>query len=95
MKPLTGRGPTDAAEVARGETMFAQFAAVLDAHLQGKSWVSQDRVTLADYSLAAGFALAGPARFPIAAYKHLLAWMGRVQELEAWQRTAPPQPPAK
>jgi len=93
VKGVTGRGPADPAEVARGEALFAQNAPILDAHLAGKTWVAQDRLTLADFSLAAGFALAGPARLPIGDYASLRAWLGRVQELDAWQRTAPPAPP--
>jgi glutathione S-transferase len=93
VKSVTGRGPADPVEVARGEALFAQHAPVLDAHLAGKTWVAQDRLTLADFSLAAGFALAGPARLPIGDYPNLRAWLGRVQELDAWRRTAPPAPP--
>lgn len=93
VKGLMGRGAPDPVEVARGEALVARYAPVLDVHLANKTWVSQDRVTLADYSLAASFALAGPARLPIANYPHLRAWLGRVQELDAWQRTAAPAPP--
>ena len=93
VKSVTGRGPADSAEVARGEALVAQYAPVLDAHLAGRTWVSQDRLTLADFSLAASFALAGPARLPIADYANLRAWLGRVQEIDAWKRTAPPAPP--
>lgn len=92
VKALTGQ-PADPAEVARGEALIAQHAAVLDRHLAERAWVAQDRLTLADLSLAAGFALAGPARLPIAPFAHLRAWLGRVQELDAWQRTAPPPAP--
>ena len=92
VKPLMKR-PTDPVELARGEALFAQNAPILDAHLAGKTWVSQDRVTLADYSLASSFALAGLARMPIADYANIRAWFGRVQELDAWQRTTPPTPP--
>jgi glutathione S-transferase len=92
VKELMGR-PKDPAELARGEALFAQYAPILDAHLAGKTWVALDRVTLADYSLAAGFALAGPARLPVADYPNVRAWFGRVQELDAWRRTAPPAPP--
>lgn len=95
VKPLTGRGPADPVELARGEALVAQYAPVLDAHLAGRTWVTQDRVTLADYSLAASFALAGPARLPVAPYAHLRAWLGRVQELDAWIRTTPPAPPPR
>ncbi|NOK16151.1 glutathione S-transferase family protein [Corallococcus carmarthensis] len=93
VKQRTGRGPPDPAEVARGEALFAQTAPVLDSHLAGRTWVTQERLTLADLSLAASFALAGPARLPLEGYANLWAWLGRVQELEAWQRTAPPMPP--
>jgi glutathione S-transferase len=90
VKAVTGRGPADPVEVARGEALVAQHAPVLDAHLAGRTWVAQDRLTLADFSLAASFALAGPARLPIGDYANIRAWLGRVQELEAWKRTAPP-----
>ncbi|WP_255654296.1 glutathione S-transferase family protein [Corallococcus sp. EGB] len=93
VKQRTGRGPPDPAEVARGEALFAQTAPVLDSHLAGRTWVTQERLTLADLSIAASFALAGPARLPLEGYANLRAWLGRVQELEAWQRTAPPMPP--
>jgi glutathione S-transferase len=93
VKGVTGRGAPDAAEVARGEALVKQFAGILDAHLAGKTWVAQDRVTLADYSLAAGFALTGPARLPIEGFANLRAWLGRVQELDAWRKTTPPPPP--
>ena len=93
VKAVTGRGPEDPVEVARGEALVAQYAPVLDAHLADKTWVSQDRLTLADFSLAASFALAGPARLPIGDYANLRAWLGRVKELEAWKRTEPPVPP--
>jgi glutathione S-transferase len=92
VKPLMGR-PADPADGARGAALFAQYAPVLDTHLAGRSWVAGDRLTLADFSLAAGFALAGPARLPVADYPNLRAWLGRVQELDAWKRTAPPAPP--
>lgn len=95
VKGLTGRGAPDPLEVARGENLVKQYCAVLDAHLAGKTWVSQNRVTLADFSLAASFALAGPARLPIAEFANVRAWLGRVQELEAWKRTAPALPTAR
>ncbi|MDB4944137.1 MAG: hypothetical protein JWP97_3671 [Labilithrix sp.] len=94
VKTFSAQAP-DPVEVARGEALFAQHGAVLDAHLAGRTWVVGDSLTLADYSLASGFALAGPARFPIGKLTNLLAWLGRVQELDAWKRTAPPPPPAR
>ncbi|WP_426751324.1 glutathione S-transferase family protein [Myxococcus sp. Y35] len=91
VKPLTG-GQTDAAEVARGEALFAQHAPLLDAHLASRTWVAQERLTLADFSLAAAFALAGPARLPLGGYANIQAWRERVQALDAWKRTEPSAP---
>lgn len=88
VKQLTGRGPADPVEVRRGEALFERFCPVLDAHLAGKDWVAQGRVTLADYSLAPSFAAAVPARMPIQGYPHLQAWLRRVQTLDAWRLTA-------
>lgn len=93
VKPLSGRGQPDPVEVARGEALIAQHAPVLDAHLAKRTWVAQDRLTLADFSIASSFALAGPARLPIAPYENLRAWLDRVQQLDAWKRTAPQLPP--
>ncbi|MCE9579143.1 MAG: glutathione S-transferase family protein [Deltaproteobacteria bacterium] len=95
VKPLSGRGPADPSEVARGETLFAQHAPVLDAQLAGGRWIAQDRLTLADFSIAASFALAGPARIPLARYPNIQGWLARVQETEAWRRTAPPPSPQR
>ena len=91
VKVVMGRGQADLVEVARGEALVRQFAAILDAHLANRTWVSPDRVTLADYSLAASFALAVPARLPIEPYVHLRSWLGRIAELDAWTQTATPQ----
>lgn len=94
VKARTGRGAGDPAEIARGEALFKQYAALLDAHLAGKTWLVGDRITLADFSIAASFALAGPARFPMADFNNVRAWMDRIRELDAWKRTDPQAPPS-
>lgn len=95
VKAVSGRGAPDPAEVARGEALIAQYAPVLDARVAERAWVAQDRLTLADFSLASSFALAGPARLPLEPYPHLRAWLGRVQATDAWKRTTPAMPPAR
>jgi glutathione S-transferase len=92
VKKLTGRGPADPVEEARGEALFHQAAKLLDAHLAGRAFVANDRLSLADFSLASGFALAGPARMPLEGYTNVRAWRERVQALPAWQKTAPAMP---
>lgn len=92
VNPVVKGIPTDPAAVARAEELFHVVAGILDAQLAGKEWITQDRLTLVDYAIGAEFALAGPAKFPIATYKNIQAWFARVQELPAWKETNPPRP---
>lgn len=88
VKPMIGAGETDPKEVKRGEQLVTRCAQVLDGHLAGKQWVAQDRLTLADLALASPLMATGPARLPVTGYANLQAWFGRVQELDAWRKTA-------
>ncbi|TFW26269.1 glutathione S-transferase family protein [Massilia arenosa] len=87
-KGALGIGAADPAMVAKGEAEVARFAAVLDTHLAGRTWVCGDGVTLADLALAAPLMYKDQARLPLASHAHLLAWFARVQQLPAWQATA-------
>lgn len=88
VKPMIGRGAPDPVEVARGTQLVLRYAAVLDAHLDGKEWVSQGRLTLADLALATPLSTRVPAKLPVGDFKNLLGWFERVQALPCWQATA-------
>jgi glutathione S-transferase len=88
IKPMLGKGGPDAANLERGETEVRDFSAVLDAHLKDREWVSGAGLTLADFSLAAPLMMTRPASLPLADRPNLDAWFARVQELDAWKRTA-------
>jgi glutathione S-transferase len=87
IKPFLGRGEADPREVARGEQLVTECASVLDAHLEGKEWVAQGTLTLADLALAATLMVSERARLPVAHCANLHAWFSRVRELEAWKKT--------
>ena len=89
IKGLIGEGRPDSGEVRRGEALVARFAPVLDAHLAFRTWLANDRVSLADLSLAAALAFAQQAAVPIADYPNIKTWLARVQALDAWQKTQP------
>jgi glutathione S-transferase len=61
---------------------------VLDEHLEGKQWVAQDRLTLADLAIASALMVMGPARLPVTDRANLVGWFGRVQALDAWKKTS-------
>jgi glutathione S-transferase len=87
IKPMIGRGPADPVEVKRGEALVAECAGLLDQRLDGRTWVAQDQLTLADFALATALTTLEPARLPVKHFANLMAWFKRVQELPAWQRT--------
>lgn len=88
VKGFRGEAPNPA-EIDRGLGLFHRAAKVLNDHLARRSWIAGDagagadagsgRLTLADYSLASGFALAGPAKMPLADYPSLRSWLGPMQ----------------
>ena len=87
IKRFVGGGAPDPVEEARGEKLVKQFAGVLDAHLAGKLWVAQDRLTLADIALATPLMSTTPAKLPTEDMPRLQAWFSRVQELDSWKKT--------
>jgi glutathione S-transferase len=88
VKKIVGAGDPDPLMVKRGEALVADCATLLDAHLSGRRWVLGDGLTLADYALASPLMAIGPAKLPVTTFTNLMGWFGRVQELDAWKRTA-------
>jgi glutathione S-transferase len=91
IKPMIGAGQPDAARVAQAEADLRARAAVLDAHLARRDWVSGGQLSLADYALAAPMMHTADARLPVTDLPHLMAWWARVRALPAWRQTEPQQ----
>jgi glutathione S-transferase len=87
IKGMIGRGAPDPVELKRGESLFNEFAAVLDTHLVDRQWISASFLTLADLSIAAAYGCAGPGKAPVARYSNLQKWFTRMQALEVWRRS--------
>jgi glutathione S-transferase len=83
---VTGQGP-DPAQVAYHERFLHQFMKVLDDHLVGRTWISGQRITLPDLSVAATLMYAQRAELPIGNYRNVQALIAGVHELPAWKRT--------
>jgi glutathione S-transferase len=62
-------------------------AAVLDAHLAERRWISGTSVTLADLSIAATYACAAPGKAPVAWYANLQKWFAHMQTLAVWRKS--------
>ena len=74
---------------ARQSARDAVRAAVLDAHLAGREWIAEDKLTLADLAISTPLAKANAAsaQLPIAPYSNIQKWLGRVQDLPAWKKS--------
>jgi len=79
--------PADEAKVAEARASHALNAKLLDDHLAGKQWVAQDRLTLADVSLACTLGPALMVGVNFDDVPNVGAWFARVQELPAWKAT--------
>jgi glutathione S-transferase len=84
-KVVLGLGPPDPAFVARGEANFARFAAVLDDHLKGKSWILGERLTIADFSIGTLVPTAVRCELPIERFREIGRWYAALSALPAWR----------
>jgi glutathione S-transferase len=86
-KPLLGGGEPDMVAIAKGTEAFHRVAKVLDGQLAGKTYVTGDSLTLADFSLGAAMNLAESAHYPIEPYGEIKRWFKTLSALPAWQKT--------
>jgi glutathione S-transferase len=75
----------DAAGVAKATERFNRAAAVLDGQLKGKTYVTGDTLTLADFALGAPLHYATQGRFPLEPYGEIRRWHASLMGLPAWQ----------
>lgn len=85
---VAGSGAPDPVEIARGEALLPAAALVLDRHLAGKQWIAQDRLTLADFAVAAPLMHTSAAQLPVTEFENLQAWFARVRSLDAWAKSS-------
>jgi len=93
-KKIFNRGEPDPAIVRDGEEQFQKLGAVLNGHLEGRRFLVGDTLTVADFAVAPILVMGARAGLDPQAFTHLHAWLGRLDQLEAWRRTAPPAFPA-
>jgi glutathione S-transferase len=84
-KGVLGLGAPDPAFIARGEQNFVRFAAVLDAHLERKTWLIGDRLTIADFSVGALVPTARRLGLPLGRFAEIGRWYEGLSSLPAWR----------
>jgi glutathione S-transferase len=89
IKQLSQLGDPDPQAVQRATEIFHKEATVLNTYLADRKFLVNDTLTLADFSVASSLTYAVPGRFPLDDYPHIRSWYARIEELPAWQKTAP------
>lgn len=94
VKPHIGMGDPDEATVAAALGETHRSARLLDDHLDGRSHVVGDALSIVDFALASALPDARAARIPLDDYPNIRRWHDRLNELEAWRQPFPVRPPA-
>jgi glutathione S-transferase len=91
VKKRFGIGAPDPAVVEEALGEFRRWAAVLNEHLKGRTWLVGDRITVADFSVAMVLPYADEARLPLGEFADICRWHGRMNEFESWREPFPPR----
>ncbi len=89
VKQILQLGDPDPQIVEQATQRFHQEATVLNQHLAERTYLVNETLTLADFSVASDLTYAEPGQFPLELYPHIQAWYARIEQLPAWQQTNP------
>jgi glutathione S-transferase len=85
-RPKHNAGPPDSVLIEQACATLSRFAPVLDAHMNGRRYLVEDQLTLADYSMAAFEPYVNLVPFNFAPYRHIHAYFERMRQSEHWAR---------
>jgi glutathione S-transferase len=89
VKPLLQLGEPDPQVVQQVTERFHAEAIALNHHLAEREFLVNATLTLADFSVASDLTYAVPGQFPLEDYPYIRTWYSRIEQLPAWQQTAP------
>jgi glutathione S-transferase len=64
---------------------FRRSAAILDTHLEGRTWLVGDRLSYADFRAATALPFAEGAGLPVAEFPNVKRWHDRLWAIDAWR----------
>jgi glutathione S-transferase len=94
VKKIFNLGPPDDAVIAKGIEAYHREAKVLDARLAKHKYLAGDRLTIADFAVAAPLFYVKQAELPLSPYPNVGGWFARISALSCWHETAPQMPAA-
>jgi glutathione S-transferase len=89
IKAMMGMGEPDQRRIEDALTNFRRFAAVLNKRLEGKKYVVDDALTIADLTIASSLMYAKQTDAPLGEFPNIQAWFARISDMDAWKKTNP------
>ena len=84
VKPTLALGEPDRGALVGAEAPLRKHAAALDGWLKGKRYVALDRLTIADFQLAAQATYWRAAEMPLRDYANIIRWLDGLLAIPAW-----------
>lgn len=82
-------GAPDRELLKASHTDLNRYARVLDAHLQGRTHVALDRLTIADFQLAAMAHYWRESEMPLEPFPNVVRWLDGLRRIPAWAEPWP------
>lgn len=95
VKARFGMGPADEAEIAKATEAFPKVADVLEGHLKTHQFLVGDKLTIADFAVAAASPYVAMAGVPLDNYPNIKAYGERITGSEHWKKAMGPMPAMK
>lgn len=89
VKGFLGLGGPEPVLVEKGLRDVRENLRVLNFALEGKTWLVDDRLTLADLAVATPLMATVPAKLPVGEFPHVVAWFDRIRARDSWKKTEP------
>ncbi len=86
VKALLKIGEPDPKQLEKGETEFARFGAVLNAHLKGRKHMVGNSSSIADHHVFASLVHAGGCGLPVAKFPEIQRWSAEMAASAPWQK---------
>jgi len=87
VKGAFGLGAADEKEVEKGIAQFHRAGSVLDRHLEGRRYLCNDTLSIADFAVGAALIMSDMAQFPLGDYAQIKRWHAQLTALPAWPKT--------
>jgi glutathione S-transferase len=84
VKPTFKIGAPDSDALKGKAGAVEKLAKILDGHLDGRSYVACDRLTIADFQLASMATYWRKAEMPLSTFSNVVSWIDRLMEIPAW-----------